>query len=142
MICGLVVEKAVNFNLQYINYRSPTPIPTSDTEISDKGIIGLYISADAPHSEKNLSTPPIIIVTATGHIQKYTATCRTLQNHLPDQLRKGHIFPNFNYSLVGTVPFCESDCKVLFTKENVTVFDPDGETILTGCWELHGERVW
>ena len=69
MICGLVVEKAVNFNLQYINYRSPTPIPTSDTATSNTTTIYLYLSADAPHSDKSPPPPTIIVCIANGHIK-------------------------------------------------------------------------
>ena len=56
----------------------------------------------------------------------------TIPTHLPDQLRKSHIFTKFNSSLSGIGPFCDADYKVLFTKETVAVFDPDEENILTG----------
>ena len=53
-------------------------------------------------------------------------------------MRKGHILPNFNDSPVGIGPFCDTYFKVLFTKENVSVFDPARKTTLTGWRKLHG----
>ena len=68
--CGVVVDKWVNFNLPAINYRSPTPITTLETAISNTSTSGLYLSTYSSYSDKNLSIPPIIVDTATGHIQK------------------------------------------------------------------------
>ena len=97
---------------------------------------------DAQHSEKNIYAPPIIVGTTTGHIQKSSSTCRNLPTHLPDQLRKSRIFPNFNNSLVGISPFCDVDFKVLFTKDTAALFDPEVYTILTGWREIRGARLW
>ena len=138
---GVIVYKLVHCNLQCINYRSPTPIPTSDTAIFETVASVLYLSADVPYSEKSPSAPPIILVTATCHIQKYTATCRTLTTHLPDPLHNCHIFPNFNNSLVGIGTFCDADCKVLFTKDMVAVFDPAVDTIIIGWQEIHQAQL-
>ena len=93
LYCGVVVDKLVNLNLKSIIYRSPTPIPTSDTAISDASVRGLYLSAYAPHSENNPSAPTIIVGTFTGHIQKYISICRTLPTHLPNNLNEGHLLP-------------------------------------------------
>ena len=130
-IVGALVNKVVNCNLQYINYRIPNPIHILDTAISGTDNSNLYLSADAPQSEKNPSAPPIIVGISTGYIHKYTATCRTLPTHLPNHLRKVHILPNFDNSLVGIGPFCYKYCKVLFNKDTIAVFDPDRETIFT-----------
>ena len=140
--CGVVTDKLVNQNLQSINYHIPIPITTSDIEITNTGTCGLYLSTDSPHSDKNPPALTMILVTETGHIQKYTATYRALSIHLTDQLCRAHILPNFNNSLVGIEPFCDADFKVLFTKETVTVFDPTIETILTVWRELHSAWLW
>ena len=140
--CGVVTDKLVNQNLQSINYHIPIPITTSDIEITNTGTCGLYLSTDSPHSDKNPPALTMILVTETGHIQKYTATYRALSIHLTDQLCRAHILPNFNNSLVGIEPFCDADFKVLFTKENVSVFDPARKTTLTGWRKLHGVWLW
>jgi hypothetical protein len=57
-------------------------------------------------------------------------------------LRQGHIFPAFKNSLVGIGKFCDNDCKVLFSKHFVTVFDQLGKAILTGWRETHGAKLW
>ena len=66
----------------------------------------------------------------------------TLSIQLTNQMRKGHIFPAFNNSLIGVDPFCDAGCKVLLSKDTVAIFDPDGEIILTGWHELHGSLRW
>ena len=70
------------------------------------------------------------------------ATCRTLPTHPTKHLYKGNILPAFDNSLVGIGPFCDADYKVLFSKDTVTVFEPTGETILTGWREIHGAQLW
>ena len=124
--CGVVLDKVATINLTAINYLSPTLLTTSDTAISDNVNIVLYLYTDFPNSDNNLSTPPILVGTATDHNQKYSVTCRTLLTHLTNKVRKGHILPAFNNSLIGIVPFYDADFKVLFYKESVTVFDPSG----------------
>ena len=79
---------------------------------------------------------------ATGHIQQLTASCLSLPSKLPDCLRRSHIFPAFKNSLVGIGKFCDNDCKVLFSKHSVTVFDLSGEAILTGWHKTHGAKLW
>ena len=66
--CWIVVDKLVNCNLKYINYRIPTPITTSDTAIDSTGASGLYPSAESPHWDKNKSTPSVIVGTTTNWV--------------------------------------------------------------------------
>ena len=107
LYCGVVLYKVDSLTLTSINCLSPTLpyFPTLDTTISDTSASGIYLSADATHSNHNPYYPYIIVVTATAHIQKSSAICRTLPTHLPDHLSKGHIFPIFSNSLVGISPF-------------------------------------
>ena len=68
LYCGVVVDNLVDLNLPAINYRSPAPIPTSDTAIFNTGASDLYLSTDAPHSDNNPSALHFILGTVTGHI--------------------------------------------------------------------------
>ena len=131
--------------LNSIACHNPIPLsslPRSSTAIADTGASGLYLTADAPTSSLDSSAPAIIVGTATGHIQHSTASCLSLPSHLPDCLRQGHIFPAFKNSLVGIGKFCDNDCKVLFSKHFVTVFNHSGKAILTGWRETHGAKLW
>ena len=54
----------------------------------------------------------------------------------------GYIIPSFTNTLVGVGPICNADCTVLFTKQDVTVFSPGGNPILTGWREKELSRLW
>ena len=50
--------------------------------------------------------------------------------------------PYFANTLVGVGPICDADCKVVFTKQDVTVFSPGGNPILTSWREKELPRLW
>ena len=79
---------------------------------------------------------------ATCHIKQPTASCIILPAHLPNHLRRGQIFPAFKHYLVGIGKFCDVYCKVLFSKESVTVFDPSDDVILAGWRKYDGAKMW
>ena len=35
----------------------------------------------------------------------------------------GHVMPEFHHNLLEIGEFCDADCKVLFTKTSITIFD-------------------
>ena len=43
---------------------------------------------------------------------------------------------------VGFGPIYNADCKVIFTKNNVIIYDQGGSPILTGWRERNGARLW
>ena len=59
---GVVVDKWDNLNLSATNYHKPTPIPTSDNVIVNTGASSHYLSADTPHSDKNLYIEELLVV--------------------------------------------------------------------------------
>ena len=50
--------------------------------------------------------------------------------------------PGFHHNLLGIGEFCDADCKVLFTKTSVTIFDKKWGLLIT-CWrENNGPKLW
>jgi len=50
--------------------------------------------------------------------------------------------PTFKHTLIGIGPICDTDCQVLFSKAEVTVFGPDGSPILRGWRDDAGAKLW
>ena len=50
-------------------------------------------------------------------------------------ITKRYIMLSFTYTLVGVGPVCNTDCIVVFTKRDITVFLPGGKPILIGYRE-------
>ena len=50
--------------------------------------------------------------------------------------------PGFNHNLLGIGEFCDADCKFLFTKTSVTIFDKKGEPVITGWRDNNGPKLW
>ena len=102
----------------------------------------VYLTVYASHSKHNLSASTIIVGTYIGHIHKSSVIFKAFPPHLPEKLFMGHTFPALSNSLVGIGPFCNAKCKVLFSKESVTVFFHVGDAILAGLHELYGVWLW
>ena len=50
--------------------------------------------------------------------------------------------PYFHNTLIGLRPICDADYKVIFTKNNVIIYDQSESLILTGWREKNGARLW
>ena len=50
--------------------------------------------------------------------------------------------PGFHHNLMGISEFCDADCKLLFTKTNITIFDNKGEPVITGWRDNNGPKLW
>ena len=50
--------------------------------------------------------------------------------------------PSFHHTLIGLIPICDSYCKVIFTKNNVIIYDQRESPILTGWQEKNCTRLW
>ena len=50
--------------------------------------------------------------------------------------------PFFANTLVGAGTICDADCTVVFTEQDVTVFSPKVNVILTGWMENKLPRLW
>ena len=53
-----------------------------------------------------------------------------------------HIMPGFHHSILGIVIICDKDCRVLFTKRRVVVYNKRNKPFLTGWRELTGSKLW
>ena len=73
----------------------------------------------------------IRVGTANGQVANSTAmaTLPTPQVQA-DFPTKGYMMPTFTNTLIGVGPICDTDCTVVFKKEDVTVLSPKGEPIL------------
>ena len=65
-----------------------------------------------------------------------------LPNLLPDFPRAGKVVPSLHHTFIGLGPICDANCKVIFTKNNVIIYDQGGLLILTGWMEKNGDRLW
>ena len=54
----------------------------------------------------------------------------------------GYIMPNFTNTLIGVGPICDTNCTVVFRKEDVTVMSLDGKPIIQGWREKKLPRLW
>jgi hypothetical protein len=54
----------------------------------------------------------------------------------------GHIMPSFPHSLIDLGPFTNQGCKIVFDKAMLTIFHPDGHSILKGWRKLEGPQLW
>ena len=43
---------------------------------------------------------------------------------------------------MGISEFCDADCKLLFTKTSITIFDNKGEPVITGWRDNNGPKLW
>ena len=111
-------------------------LPQSDTAIADSGATHLYIFPSVPHGPPNTSALKSSVGTATGHVERSSATATLpILQLAADFSTTGYIMPSFTKKLVGVGPIYNADCTVLFTKKDVTVFSPGGKSIPTGWRE-------
>jgi hypothetical protein len=50
--------------------------------------------------------------------------------------------PSFKHTLLGIGKICDADCKVVFTKEAVVVYNAQQQPILSGWRETTGPKLW
>ena len=110
--------------------------PQKYTVILDSGATYFYIAPSVPHGPTNTIASQIIVVTATGNMERSLETATLpIPQLAADFPTTGYIMISFTNTLVGVGPICDADCTVLFTKKDVTVFSPGGKPILTGWRE-------
>ena len=109
----------------------------------DSGASGLYFALNAPVINTNPVAPEIAVGTATGQIQKSTATGQLALPNLPTTFpTTGHKMPGFSHTLLGVGPICDADCTVTFRKDSVVVRDATNRFILTGWIEAQAPYLW
>ena len=111
-------------------------LPQSNTVIVDSGATHLYIAPSALNGPPNTSSSKISVVTYTGHVERSSATATLpIPQLAADFTTTGYIMSSFTNTLAGVVPIYDADCTVLFTKQDVTLFSPGGNPVLTGWRE-------
>ena len=112
-----------------------------DTAIVDSGASGWYFTPDAPVSNVNKTAAIICVGTVTGQAQTSQASYKLPLHDLPSGLF-GHIMSGFTHNLFGIGNICDKDCKVLFTKNSVIIYDSNNQPFLKGWRETYGARLW
>ena len=87
----------------------------------------------APESRVNQATEKIRVGTAVGHAVESAASCKLSLPDIPSYLF-GHIMPGFRHNLLGIGNLCDNDCRVVFTKRSVGIYDKINRPFLTGWW--------
>jgi hypothetical protein len=95
-------------------------------------------------SNLNSRAPAIGVEVANGlPVRSIASATLASVPSLPTTAMQGHVMPSFPHTLVGLGPFADDqDCKIVFTKMDVAVLDPQGHCILKGWREAEGARLW
>lgn len=123
--------------MHYNPYSVLPPTPSFDA-IIDSGCTGHYFP----------TINPLINITPTTHGLPVTLPDSTIitSSHtgslqiptLPPQAQKAYIFPELTSSaLLSVGQLCDSDCTVIFNKNNMLVKNNNGQEILSGNRDLH-----
>jgi hypothetical protein len=142
-----------NFNLCENNYyftllteSTPTPppiLPDLHTGIANSGASGFYFAPGAPVSNNNSRAPTVSVRMANGSPEcSVPNAALALASTLPLAAMLGHVLPSFPNSLIGLRPFANKGCKIIFDKTMVTVFHPNGHSILEGWHKHEGPQLW
>ena len=79
--------------------------------------------------------------TEVGHAVKSAASCELPLQDIPPDLF-GHIMPGFQHNLLGIGNMCDKDCRVLFTKRSVVIYNKNNKPILMGWREANRDKLW
>ena len=82
----------------------------------------IYLAADAPIVNINLSAPTVKVGTPMGQNQKSTVAGDLNLSHIPSKFPvTEHLMPGFLHTLIGVGPLCDADFTVTFTRKAVIV---------------------
>ena len=102
------------------------------TGIVDSGASDLYLVRDAPLDGFNPNSPKVRVETATGQVQQSSGTAKLALTNLPYEYTKtGKVIPSFKHTLLGLGIIFDTDCKVVFTKGAVLIYDTVCTPIIT-----------
>jgi hypothetical protein len=125
-----------------VENRRARKLEPQDTAIVDLGASGFYVIPGAPVSDIDPSAPRVSVGTvAAGQLHKSTARCKIPLKGMPPDLF-ARSMRGFQHSLLDIGIMCDKDCKVLFTKRCVAIYDKNGKPFLTGWRELTGSKLW
>ena len=77
----------------------------------------------------------------TVQAKTYEASCKLPLPDLPPDIF-GHIMSGFTHSLFGIGNICDKDCKVLFRKKLVIIYDKKNQPFLKGRRETYRAKLW
>ena len=115
----------------------------ASTGIADTGATNIYYAPDAPLLKLYPSSPRVHMGMANSHMAFSSAMSGAaipqLEHNFPTT---GYFIPNFKHTLVGIGPISDAGCKVTFSAQDVTLFAPNGRSIITGWCEASGAKLW
>ena len=76
----------------------------------------------------------------TGQAQESEASCELPPPDLPPGLF-GNVMSGFKYNILGIGNLCDKDCKVLFKKHLVIIYDRNNKPFLKGQRETLGAKL-
>ena len=112
-----------------------------NTAIVDSGASGWYFKLGAPVSRVNQAAEKIRVGTAVGHEVELAASCELPLPDIPPYLF-GHIMPGLRHNLLRIGNLCDKDCRVVFTKRSVVIYEKTNRPLLTGWREAKGAKLW
>ena len=81
--------------------------------------------------------------TASGETHQSSGSADLVILNLPPEFPlTGKVMPSFHHTLIGLGPIYDADCKVIFTINNVIIYDQRESPILMGWMENNGARLW
>ena len=96
-----------------------------------------------PWSPTSILLPPKICVgTASGQIQRFSASGRVGITTNPEEDNHGHVMTRLPHMLIVIGKLCNADCNVIFNKNIVSVLNPAGDTILNGWRDKTSPWIW
>ena len=111
------------------------------TYISDSGKSGWYLVPDYLVSNVNAHPSKVCMGTATGQTQESEESFELPLDGIPTGLF-GHIMASFQNNILVIGIMCDKDCKVLFTRRSVIIYDNNTKPFLTGCMDTDGSKLW
>ena len=91
----------------------------------------------------NAAAHKVHVGSATFQVQRSVGTGTLEIPNLPyDFPCTGHSMPSFKHTLIGIVRIYDADCKNIFTKYDVGVYNLQQPSIITGWWEPTGSKLW
>jgi hypothetical protein len=110
---------------------TPSILPDLHTGIANSSASGFYFAPGAPVSNYNSRAPTVSVCIVNGSPGCLVASATlALESTLPLAAMSGHVMPSFPLSIIDLRPFANQGCKIVFDKATVTVFHPNGHSIL------------
>ena len=91
--------------------------------VSDSGTTGHYITPTTPCTKKQTATQMIPIKMSNGEIITSSHIALLPQHNLPDKVRKAHIFPGLQKTLISIGTLCDNNCIAFFDEKRVTIYE-------------------